>query len=394
MTWTNEKTIKQQLDKLWNKGIFLSALLNGECLFPLKLKCVKPSTQEITDNFEQVRHWVAELTTIPYVDIEWQTIQHRIQGKQQLPASLSINNIETILKLLQKQKIYHQFQQQIAQTQAVEPLLLGWLEQYPFKALNYAESWQKLLSVLTWKKAHPTPNIYLRQVDLPQIHSKFIEQNKAILAELFDYTLPPQEINTDYSGINQFTRRYGFLDKPKLIRFRNLDDKQSIFPTISHSDLALDSRSFAQLTPPITRVIIVENEINYLTLPQLRNSWAIFGAGYGWQALREAKWLHQCELFYWGDIDTHGFAILNQLRHIFPHTQSLLMDKKTLLANQPYWSREATQQSAQLEHLTQEEQQLYTALQSQQFGEHVRLEQEFIPFTQIIQQLHQRLLKA
>lgn len=59
----------------------------------------------------------------------------------------------------------------------------------------------------------------------------------------------------------------------------------------------------------------------------------IFGAGYGFDNLAEARWLGMLEIHYWGDIDTHGFAILNQLRKYFPHAQSLLMDRETLLAH-------------------------------------------------------------
>ncbi len=37
------------------------------------------------------------------------------------------------------------------------------------------------------------------------------------------------------------------------------------------------------------------------------------------EPLAEASWLKERDLFYWGDIDTHGFAILDQLRGHFPH---------------------------------------------------------------------------
>ena len=31
-------------------------------------------------------------------------------------------------------------------------------------------------------------------------------------------------------------------------------------------------------------------------------------------AIADARGLHACQVLYWGDIDTHGFAILDQLR--------------------------------------------------------------------------------
>lgn len=387
MNWTTEKTIKQQLEKLWDKGVFFSAQIHGEEIFPLKLKLAKPTSKEITENFEQVRRWANELSSLSYLTIRWQHIRHRIQGEQQFPEEISISSLNLVLTLLHKKRTYQQFQEILTLTRHSEPQLLSWLAKYPFKALNFAEQWQKLLAILAWKKNNPVPNLYLRQVELPHIHSKFIEQHKGILSELFDWVLPPEQIQQNYNNTGQFALRYGFLDKPKLIRFRNLDSKRSIFPHILQSDLSLDSQSFSQLHPSIKRIFIVENEINYLSLPEIEESWAIFGAGYGWQALATANWLNHCEIYYWGDIDTHGFAILNQLRHHFPQVQSILMDETTLLAHPHCWTKEDKQQSASLNRLTPAENQLYTALKTQQFGENIRLEQEFITFTFVQQRL-------
>lgn len=97
-------------------------------------------------------------------------------------------------------------------------------------------------------------------------------------------------------------------------------------------DLALDAESFARLDPKVARVFITENEINFLAFPPIENSLVIFGAGYGFEMLRKAEWLARCHIHYWGDIDTHGFAILDQLRSQFDHVESLLMDRDTLLA--------------------------------------------------------------
>ena len=81
-------------------------------------------------------------------------------------------------------------------------------------------------------------------------------------------------------------------------------------------------------------MLITENEINYLSLPDLKATLALFGAGYGWQSLQEISWLQSVEVLYWGDIDTHGFAILNDLRAHVPHVESLLMDRESLLAHE------------------------------------------------------------
>lgn len=241
---------------------------------------------------------------------------------------------------------------------------------------------------------HPKPKIYLRQVDIPHIHTKFIEQHRAILAELFDLVLPENAINNTFSGIHQFHLRYGFLEKETTIRFCNLDVKRSIFPNILQSDVTLDAESFAQLKPEIHRVIIVENETTYLALPEMDDTWAIWGAGYGWQPLAKAKWLEDCEIYYWGDLDTHGLAILDQVRERFPQTISILMDQTTLLNYPDFWSQDNKSKKELLPHLTPTELQLYQALQTDQFGQNVRLEQEFIPFSVVEETLKHLLSRG
>ena len=46
------------------------------------------------------------------------------------------------------------------------------------------------------------------------------------------------------------------------------------------------------------------------------------------------------EVLYWGDIDTHGFAILNPLRGHFCHIASTLMDQASLEAHTALRGRE------------------------------------------------------
>jgi hypothetical protein len=91
-------------------------------------------------------------------------------------------------------------------------------------------------------------------------------------------------------------------------------------------------------------------------------------------------WLAHRTVIYWGDIDTHGFAILDRLHAIFPQTKSLLMDQATLLAHRSHWSFEAAPQSAELGCLDSEERALYDDLRYDRLGSGVRLEQERVPF--------------
>jgi hypothetical protein len=151
-------------------------------------------------------------------------------------------------------------------------------------------------------------------------------------------------------------------------------------PAIAQADITLDADSFAALDPPVRRVIITENEINFLALPPLARSLALFGAGYGWEALAKAQWLHDRDIHYWGDIDSHGFVILDQLRRHFPQARSLLMDRATLLTHEDFWGQEANPARQDLPRLTATEAALYDELRDNRLRPSLRLEQEHLGF--------------
>jgi hypothetical protein len=133
------------------------------------------------------------------------------------------------------------------------------------------------------------------------------------------------------------------------------------------------------------RVYVVENEITYLAFPLTEGVMVVFGAGYAVSVLEPLDWLAGVDLVYWGDIDTHGFAILDRLRRRFPHARSMLMDRGTLLAHRSQWVSEPNPSAGRLDLLNAEESQLYHHLVADALGPSVRLEQERVSFAAIHQ---------
>jgi hypothetical protein len=221
------------------------------------------------------------------------------------------------------------------------------------------------------------------------VDSKFIEAHRAVLTELLDTALLPEAIEPSANGTSQFVRRFGFQDKPVRIRFRPLDRAVLGLPGCPRlSDVTLDAASFADLALPVECVFVTENETNFLAFPQVARAIVVFGAGYGWEALARAAWLHRCPLHYWGDIDTHGFAILDQLRGCFPHATSLLMDRETLHAHRSHWGEEPEPARHDLSRLTTDEQAVYDDLRFDRFRPRLRLEQERVAYGWLSAQVH------
>ncbi|ELC6415229.1 Wadjet anti-phage system protein JetD domain-containing protein [Enterobacter hormaechei] len=376
MSWTTPEALKKQLQKLWEKGVLLRELAENSGYFPRQLAFKKPTSDDLSSRFNEVRQWISILKQIENKGyrLEWQEIRHRVIGVNRLPAKIWIDSASDAIKILGLYKTSEIWKCLFQQITAAQPALRNWLIKYPIRALE--QDWMRLLAIIAWLQQNPRPNIYLRQIDIPDINSKFIEQHRGILSELLDLTLPSEAIDPQSRGVLQFNRRFGFRDKPQRVRYRLTD-----------RDREIESREFASLNLAISTVFVIENEISFLAFPVSEGCMVIFGRGYGFDMLASALWLRHKKIYYWGDIDTHGFAILSQFRQLFPHTQSFLMDENTLLAHRSSWVEENKPCLRSLSGLTDQEQELYLTLMHNRFGEKIRLEQEYISASWVYQAL-------
>jgi hypothetical protein len=421
MTWTTPADLRLQVQKLWEKGDLLSPCVQGTPMRPVRLRLVGPSSTELTERFDDVRAWMkalgcnAQHSEAPRYRIVMREFCHRVLGNNAVPMEVWLDTLDDALALIDRQNDFQFFANLVQLTRERHPVLLPWLEKRPLKALALTDAWPRLLAVVAWLQAHPRPGIYLRQVGVPGVDSKFIEAHRGVLSELLDLTLHPEAIVTSVTGVSQFCRRYGFRDKPLRIRFRVLDPSFALIAPGTDQDITLTQVAFGKLGDvlgsvsrgalgcalngeldgdfgkAIQRVFFTENEVNFLAFPPVPGSMVIFGAGYGFEALADAAWLHQCSIHYWGDIDTHGFAILDQLRAHLPHVQSLLMDRATLVAHQAHWGEEPQPLLRDLPRLDAAERALFDDLRHMRLrprhGPSLRLEQECIDFDWVQQAL-------
>ncbi|MDQ6993003.1 MAG: DUF2220 family protein [Mariprofundus sp.] len=387
MKWTSTAELKARLQRYWNQGELCRAAVSESDLLPLRLPLRVPTAKLMLTSFAELQDWVKLIRHFAEregLTLEWKGFNHRNLGQQQLPTALLITTVAEAVAVIGKRHDLKRFCTLYRQTVVRLPSLTPWLLKRPLKLLEVEESWARLLAVCEWMQVHPNPRIYLRQVSLPGIDSKFIESHRLVLGELFELLLPVYAINDDFTGVAGFAGRYGFKDKPLQLRLRPLDAGIRLLACGDDQDIIITAKAWRQMRPVVKRVFITENEVNYLAFPDHDESLLIFGAGYGFDALAQAAaWLQGCEVYYWGDIDTHGFAILDQLRAHIPHARSLLMDRSTLLAHREQWIEEPRPQLRDLPRLTLEEAALYDALRHNSLGQQVRLEQESILYTHL-----------
>lgn len=380
MTWTSPADLRAQVQRLWDQGVLLRAQLDGEPLFPLPLRFKRPDSKALAERFDEVRQWIRQLQEGEgHYRLDWLEVNHRQLGRNQVPGGARLDSLDAALALLGKGREAERFARLSRLTLAGFPELHDWLARYPLRALEQAKHWAKVLAVLDWFRAHPQSGIYLRQLDIAGVDSKFIEQRRGLLGELLDLVLQAEVLDAEARGVRGFSRRFGLRDKPLLVRLRILDPNLAI--TGLH-DLSAPVEQIARLALDLDRVFVTENETNALAFPAHERALVILGQGYALERLGEIPWLHEQPLHYWGDIDTHGFAILDRLRAHFPHAQSLLMDRATLLEHRELWGEEPADKrcTAELRRLNEDEQLLYRELRENRLAERLRLEQEHIHF--------------
>ncbi len=371
--WTTPADLRGRLLKRWRRGDFFGSKMD----FPLRLPLKGPSASVLAERFDAVRTWVRDWQQREGDFIlEWRPVRSPLGG-QRLPAAVVFETQERLLRFLGCQAEARRFETLAAQTLARFPELKDWLQRRPFTLLEQGDDWPRVLEVLAWFREHPRCGLYLRQLDIPGVDTKFIETRKRLVSELLDRVLPPEAIDIRHRGAHGFEARFGLHSRPALIRFRFLDPALYLHGL---SDLTVPLAEFARLRLPVERIFITENEINFLAFPEVPGALVIFGRGFNVAVLGEIDWLRAREITYWGDIDTHGFAILSLLRCHLPQVRSFLMDRDTLLAHRHAWVEEPSPTTVDLPRLTPEERSLYDDLRHDRLGERVRLEQERVGF--------------
>jgi hypothetical protein len=390
--WTMLADARAVLRNKWRKGDLLREAVDPRGLFPLRVTLLGPETSELSARFAEVREWVREYTdaegTVP-LRIEWREANNRVLGQNRIPAALLFDDLPATARFLGLTGELSRFNRIAGGLIDAFPALRSWVAGHCGACLDLEPAIKRLTAVTRWIVGHPRPGIYLRQLCVPGVDTKFIEKHRATLADWLDLLHDPSHIDPAFKGLKGFERRFGFLTKPAQVRFRALDPAAAL---CGFTDVTVRADEFIARPPRVKTVFVTENDINGLSFPPVQDAIVLFGRGYGFDHLMGADWLRERDIFYWGDIDTHGFAILGQFRGIFPQTRSLLMGRDTLLACRESWSAEAEPSMAAPPNLDGEEAALLHDLQTGLYGKSVRLEQELIPFD-LVEETLRRIMR-
>ena len=250
------------------------------------------------------------------------------------------------------------------------------------------EEVERFIAVYAWLAANPATNLYLRQLPIPGIHTKWLDAGRK---KLF---LALHRVLCD--GLSQegatFETVFGLRVKENRLRFRVLDPAlRRVTAGLEDLDIPRSEAARLPLTPET--VIFSENEQTGLAFPDLPGVVLVLGLGNNVGDLGAIPWLSRARILYWGDLDTYGFDILDNVRAALPQTQSVLMDEATLRRWRDFavGVSEKEQYRGELAHLTPDEARVVELLQADALGKNLRLEQERIPWAEALAAVKARL---
>lgn len=351
--------------------------------WPLTVALGVPSEQQARSEVDAVRGWVDSWRNWQGGgQVAWITRQWKVLGMQRLPASIAFYSAEEVARCIGQEVRWARVCQRFAVLAQRWPALSAALARTYAALAEYDDAdFERLLNLLGWLLAHPNSGLYPRQLPVEGLDSKWLESRKGVLSELLWRLGPAVDEAADFYAV------CGLQRPSSLIRMRVLD------PTLRAqmgglADIAAPLRELAKLPLMPAHVLIVENLQTGLSLPDLPGSIAFMGLGYGVDVLKELAWLGGARKIYWGDIDTHGFAILHRARAALGNVTSLLMDLDTLQTFEHLAGEEPAQATVnQLPLLSTAEAAIFAGLKGQQWGHCMRLEQERIAWPYALQEL-------
>lgn len=276
----NCASVIARIRDMYDSGEIIRAHFAGEYPLEVKIRGLTPAL--IRNNFPELLPWIQEMQQHRELTFKVKEFKSKAFGSQFVPAAVVLPDLPAAAKLCGRLESLLTFRKNFQYCQKLLPQVCELFKAKPKLFLDNAAIVKQLVEVCLYLQKHPRPEVYVREVVCPGVDTKFIEHNFNMLSVMLDCVLPPEAVDLNFSGKKGFNRRYGFRDKPNLIRLRLLDPSVRIgsLPCVQ-PDFSLDERSLAQYELPVSSLLIVENEITYLSLPQLSDCAAVFGGGFG-----------------------------------------------------------------------------------------------------------------
>ena len=373
-------TSKRKLDELWRK-----AMLGEDYSFSFSLKSpveLDKSAGRIHEVDDWARFWKQR-------DAPWHLItankRLKILGKQDnFPVKVEFRTAEAALRYLREWGRFQRLQNSCEKIVADFPMLRGLCATYREEILSSVGRADCIWQLAHYFSGKYRTHCYLRELDIPYVDTKFIENNKKLTVDIF-------------AALHEEVGVHSFVDLCALMHWqeqaptpniylRSLDPQKTIGGL---RELMVTAEQLGRLNIFFDKVFFTENKLNGFVFPEVEDGLIIFGAGNGVLGGEACiPWLTKHKhLWYWGDIDRDGLRILSRVRAKYPQLRSFLMSRELAVKYSHFMTADKGITGEMPANLTIQEQACWHYLTNQPIDAN-RLEQEKIPLSEVRTFLH------
>lgn len=330
----------------------------------LELPLHPPTERSALEQGQAVIEWVKSWDNAP--GVVWGERRWASLGRQRVPERLVLPLVSDAAAWCGRSAHWRRVRERTAAVlnlagDAASPTLpavvgraAGELEALP------ADDVERLIAVLDWLGRHPESGLYLRQLPIGGVDTKWVQRHRGLVERL-------------HQGLTGYAT-LGLAGAPQLMRLRFLDRR---WAPGGLGDVSAPPADLAALDIAPRTVFVFENLESVLAMPPWPDAVVLHGQGYAVDRLGSLPWVRSAGVLYWGDLDSHGLAILNRLRAQPLAVRTVLMDLATLDGHRHLWVPEPKPATGDFAHLHPAERETMAGLAERG---NVRLEQERIPW--------------
>lgn len=364
-----------------SKFEWLAQYVDDQTFVPLDYKLGVPTQREASIDIGELESWIHQwkALNIEGVEVIWRTVHWSwLGGERLVPDRLSITSIDAFLKLMdptqESLKLWRRAQARVTRMKSLNlPNAARSMASLGLSLLDDDDDeFERVIGVGRWLLAHYPANCFVREIPVEGVDTKWLERHRRVVTAIV--TSESERFFT----APYLLETWGFKKVPSTVRVRHA---HCFIPEIPPEELVQLPASILSKRKP-KAVVIVENLQTGLSIEVPEDVPIFMGLGFGLEALKEVPWLKMVPIFYFGDLDVHGLAILSALREQFKQSKSFLMDSETF----EKWERFAIEDPTKnipllLPNLSDSERDLFERLVTNR----LRLEQERIPLREINQ---------
>jgi hypothetical protein len=388
LTWAQRRYVNQR--QRW---------LEGEGEWPLTLALDRPGEREALKQAKGIRDWTEtwHKWRVPAgMRLIVEEVGFRRLGAQRLPTRVEWDTASSVAVFVGDAQGWGRAVERRQRLLVRWPVLgvAGYGPRFSTLAAETDVEFERMFALLQWFDANPRSGLYLRQLPVEGLDTKWIDRHRRrAVSDLLRRTHGAPELLVAAEVEESGEEEEGSNEQPEIADFYTLCGLLKPAPRVRllvlcsvlrrkignlrDIEVPLDEVAALDLAP--SRAIVIENLESGYSLPDLDGTVAFIRLGNSVSLLASIPWLTDVPVVYWGDIDTHGFAILSLARRSLRTVTSVLMDEVTV---ERYLDRRVAEpvqtRGAGVATLTEAERRVYDGLLSGRWGERVRIEQERI----------------